>query len=210
MGYIGMCCCEGYGFQAVYSSIGYKNQSVWVQNRVSFFTKLRKPRIATQKYQKMKSASLNFHDSASTALIDDYHKTVLDIMNCQKSVSGKQLVQNRGDLRSLLQYRVAKFSRTSSGIGGSRVPAAHPHPEIPKVPLPGVAPGFLRFGRLTWLLFHCFEQQYSYIMCILYTLERAFQQRFCSNISYWLHFHFRSHSLTWLVCKELIKHAISQ
>ena len=22
MGYIGMCCCEGYGFQAVYSSVG--------------------------------------------------------------------------------------------------------------------------------------------------------------------------------------------
>ena len=30
MGYIGMCCCEGYGFQGVYSSIGYINQSVWV------------------------------------------------------------------------------------------------------------------------------------------------------------------------------------
>ena len=30
MGHIGMCCCEGYGFQAVYSSIGYINQSVWV------------------------------------------------------------------------------------------------------------------------------------------------------------------------------------
>ena len=32
----------------------------------------------------MKSASLNFHDSA---LIDDYHKTLLDIItcNCQKS-----------------------------------------------------------------------------------------------------------------------------
>ena len=29
MGYIGMCRCEGYGFQAVYSSIGYINQSVW-------------------------------------------------------------------------------------------------------------------------------------------------------------------------------------
>ena len=27
MGYIGMCCCEGYGFQAVYSRIGYRNQS---------------------------------------------------------------------------------------------------------------------------------------------------------------------------------------
>jgi len=30
LGYIGMCCCEGYGFQAVYSRIGYINQSVWV------------------------------------------------------------------------------------------------------------------------------------------------------------------------------------
>ena len=27
-GHIGMCRCEGYGFQAVYSSIGYINQSV--------------------------------------------------------------------------------------------------------------------------------------------------------------------------------------
>ena len=30
MGHIGMCRCKGYGFQAVYSSIGYINQSVWV------------------------------------------------------------------------------------------------------------------------------------------------------------------------------------
>ena len=30
MGHIGMCRCEGYGFQAVYSSIGYINQNVWV------------------------------------------------------------------------------------------------------------------------------------------------------------------------------------
>ena len=27
---IGMCRCEGYGFQAVYSRLGYINQSVWV------------------------------------------------------------------------------------------------------------------------------------------------------------------------------------
>ena len=40
MGYIGMCRCEGYGFQAVYSRIGYINQSVWVSNRVSFFRTL--------------------------------------------------------------------------------------------------------------------------------------------------------------------------
>ena len=30
MGYIGMCRCEGNGFQAVYSRIGYINQGVWV------------------------------------------------------------------------------------------------------------------------------------------------------------------------------------
>ena len=29
MGYIGMCRCEGYGFQAVYSRIGYINQNIW-------------------------------------------------------------------------------------------------------------------------------------------------------------------------------------
>ena len=30
MGYIAMCCSEGYGFQAVYSRIGYINQKIWV------------------------------------------------------------------------------------------------------------------------------------------------------------------------------------
>ena len=30
MGYIGMCRCEGNGFQAVYSRIGYINQNIWV------------------------------------------------------------------------------------------------------------------------------------------------------------------------------------
>ena len=30
MGYIGMCRCERYGSQAVYSRIGYISQSVWV------------------------------------------------------------------------------------------------------------------------------------------------------------------------------------
>ena len=40
MGYIGMCRCEGYGFEAVYCRIEYINQSIWVWNRVSFFRKL--------------------------------------------------------------------------------------------------------------------------------------------------------------------------
>ena len=30
MGYMGMCRCEGYGFQALYSRIGYINQGIWV------------------------------------------------------------------------------------------------------------------------------------------------------------------------------------
>ena len=30
MGYTGVCRCEGYGFQAVYSRTGYINQSVWL------------------------------------------------------------------------------------------------------------------------------------------------------------------------------------
>ena len=108
MGHIGMCRCEGYSFQAVYSSIGYINQSIWVQKMLSFFTKmtswlkilsrLRKPGIATQKYEQMKSASLSFHDSASTALLHDYHKTLLDIINCQKS-------EFKSDSGSLLQFR---------------------------------------------------------------------------------------------------------
>ena len=40
MGYIGMCRCEGYGFQAVFSEIGYINDRVWVEKRVSFSRKL--------------------------------------------------------------------------------------------------------------------------------------------------------------------------
>ena len=30
LGYIGVCHCEGYGFQEVYSGMGYINQRVWV------------------------------------------------------------------------------------------------------------------------------------------------------------------------------------
>ena len=30
VGYMGICRCEGYGFQAVYSRIGYIHQNIWV------------------------------------------------------------------------------------------------------------------------------------------------------------------------------------
>ena len=58
MGYVSLCGCEGYSFQAVYSRTGFINQGVWVYNRELFFTKLaswleilfrlRKPGIAPQ------------------------------------------------------------------------------------------------------------------------------------------------------------------
>ena len=41
MGYIGMCRCEGYGFQAVYSRIGYINQSPVPEKLISTYTGLK-------------------------------------------------------------------------------------------------------------------------------------------------------------------------
>ena len=38
--YVGMCRCEGYGFQTVWSGVGYRNQGVLVENRVSITGKL--------------------------------------------------------------------------------------------------------------------------------------------------------------------------
>ena len=102
MGYIGMCRCEGYGFQAVYSRTGYINKSVWVQNRVSFFRK-----------------------QISWLLI--------------LSRPGKQLLQDRGGgiwgvYSSIGQQNLAELALVQ--VKGSRVPAALPLPEIPKVPPP--------------------------------------------------------------------------
>ena len=49
MGYIGMCRSEGYGFQAVYSRIGYINQKVWSRigySRTSQYRHLSNPDIS--------------------------------------------------------------------------------------------------------------------------------------------------------------------
>ena len=74
---------------------------------LKILSRLMKPGIATQKYKQMKSASLNFHVSASTALIHDYHKTLLDIINCQKlefrsdwGVYSSIGLQNRAEISS--------------------------------------------------------------------------------------------------------------
>ena len=104
MGYMGMCRCEGYGFQTVYSRIGHINQSVWVQNRVSLFRKL-----------------------------ISWLKILFRL--------GKPLLQDRGILGvySIIgQQNSAELALVQ--VKGSRVPAAHPHPEIPKVPPRGQMP----------------------------------------------------------------------
>ena len=70
MGYVGMRCPKGYGFQTVYSGIRYVNQRVWVYNRVSFpgnwsilwssWNRLGKPRIATEKCKKDQFGKFKF------------------------------------------------------------------------------------------------------------------------------------------------------
>ena len=121
MGYTGMCRCEGYGFQAVYSRIGYINQRAWVQNRVSFFRKL---------------------------------------ISWVKILSrlGKQLLQDRGIwgvYSSIGQQNSAELALVQ--VKGSRVPATHPHPEIPKVPPPPGTVGsrFSRVQPVNTLLHNC-------------------------------------------------------
>ena len=82
MGYIVMCHCEGYDFQAVYSGIGYINQSTYVQNRVSFSRKLinwlkilvytlqGNPELPLKNIKKIKSANLYLYNSAYSATQD--------------------------------------------------------------------------------------------------------------------------------------------
>ena len=106
IGHIGMCSCEGCGFQAVYSRTGYINQSVCVQRRVSFFRKL---------ISRLKILSR----------------------------LGKQLLQDReiwGVYSSIGQQNSAELALVQ--VKGSRIPAAHPHPEIPKVTPPPRLRGF--------------------------------------------------------------------
>ena len=54
-------------------------------------------------------------------------------------------------------------------VKGSRVPAAHPHPEIPKVPPPGLKPnnGHFCLRPVSVLFFACFIQFSYKIVCWL-------------------------------------------
>ena len=123
MSYISMCCCEAYGFQAVYSRIGYINQSVWVQNRVSFFRK-----VITW-----------FKIYVDLGL---WYK-VLFWLDCASDLSSfwKTAILGQGGLGefTLVQGSKIQLNQTWYRLRGFRVLAAHPHPEIPKVPPPARA-----------------------------------------------------------------------
>ena len=112
---LGMCRCEGYGFQAVYSGIGYINQRVQVQNSVSFSRKLiNQLKILVQ----IRDCGISFC----------FVQTVL----VTSIVSGNQLLQVRGVWEvysGIGQQNSAELALVQ--VKGSKVLAAHPHPEIP-------------------------------------------------------------------------------
>ena len=71
MGYIDMCHCEGYGFQAVHSGIGciiFQETDQLVED--FSLHSLAKPGIATQKDRKIKLANLYLCNSAYSATQD--------------------------------------------------------------------------------------------------------------------------------------------
>ena len=131
MGYIGMCRCKGYGFQAVYAGIGYINQRVWLQSIVSFSKKLinwLKILVKTRETGLIKNIKI------SGANI----KSVLFRLDCASDLS------NFWKTATLGQRGFGEFILTSVGqqnslelalvqAKGSRVLAAHSHPKIPKV-----------------------------------------------------------------------------
>ena len=145
MGYISMCRCEGYGFQAVYSRIGYVNQSVWVQNRLSFFRKL---------------------------------ISWLKILSRQ----GKQLLQDRGIwgvYSSIGQQNSAELALVQ--VKGSSVPAAHPHPEIRKVPPRDVSLNSIYCIVVSSLLFSPSIYKSCFVICLQLSPPRLVYKLFAGG-----------------------------
>ena len=110
MGFLGMYCCEGYGFQAVYSGMGYINQRVWVQNWVSFSRKL----INWLQILVQTRETGNCH--SKTYLKKSNRFCFGWTMLVTSVVSGKLLIQDGGDLGSLVQYQSATSAVQDSKI----------------------------------------------------------------------------------------------
>ena len=101
MGYIGMCRYEGYVFQAVYSGIGHINQTVWVQDRVSFSRKrINQLKILVQVRE-----------------TGNCHSQVYEMYKLKFTQLSLKATLGQGDLGNLGQCRVEKFSLTCSGAG---------------------------------------------------------------------------------------------
>ena len=135
--------CEGYGFQAVYSKIRYIYYSVWVQNRGSFFRKL----ISWLKILSRLGivvSGLLWLDCASD--LSSFWKTAT---LGQGGFGVFTLVQGNKIQLNWLWCRLR--------VPG-RVPAGHPHPEIPKVP-PGHGPAFVYSAHTepTALVLNCID-----------------------------------------------------
>ena len=95
MGYIGLWGCEGYSFQTVYSRIGQINQSFWSSIGYHFsrnwpvgwrfYIDKGNQELPLKNTKKLNWQSLNLCNSTPTVLIDGCDKTLVDIINCQKS-----------------------------------------------------------------------------------------------------------------------------
>ena len=140
MGFTGMCRCEGYGFQAVYSGMGYINQRFWVQNRVSFsqetdrlfkdFSLDQGNRKLPLKNIKIQVGFVFWLDCAS-----DLCQQFLE--NSYSRIEGRRIWAVYSSI--IGQKNSAELALVQAK--GSRVQAAHPHPKIPKVnppPSPGI------------------------------------------------------------------------
>ena len=132
MGYIGMCRGEGYGFQAVYPGIGYINQRVWLQNIVSFSKKLinwLKILVKTRETGLIKNIKISGANIKSVLFRLD---CASDLSNFQKTATLEQRGFGEFILTSVGQQNSLELALVQAK--GSRVPAAHSHPKIPKVP----------------------------------------------------------------------------
>ena len=129
MGNIGMCRCGGYGFQEVFSGMGYINQRVWVQNRVSFSRKLIKwLKILDQGNRELPLKNIK----KSNRFCFGWTVLVTSV------VSEKQLLQDRGEFGEFTLVQGSKIQLNQLWYR-LRVPGSQRH--IPTQTFSKVPPG---------------------------------------------------------------------
>ena len=133
MGYIGMCRCEEYGFQAVYSGKGYINQRVWFQNRVSFSRK----QVNWLKILFQNRETWNCHSKIQKKKIGFVLAGLCQSPQwfLENSYSGMGRGWGFGEFSLVLGQQNSR-EQALVQTKGARVPAAHPHSKITKLPPP--------------------------------------------------------------------------